>query len=178
MRTLIIIVSVLFLSLYSCRDMTEGYLITENAGYNPDSLIVLKNVPESEYITISNPAYEAGIDAGKTPQELEQNGIFPTIQKENEYYVRVKNNSPWQTLYLQGYEGTEPITFEVEAVTSTAGDEAARVFKNELIIRGKGYMSYPLKNNAVPGKYHVSIRLTNAGYSQVVTNVFTFIVIE
>ena len=79
---------------------------------------------------------------------------------------------------MQGYEGTEPITFEVEAVTSTAGDEAARVFKNELIIRGKGYMSYPLKNNAVPGKYHVSIRLTNAGYSQVVTNVFTFIVIE
>lgn len=178
MRTLIIIVSVLFFALYSCRDMTEGYLITENASYNPDSLIVLKNVSESEYITVPNPAYEAGIDAGKTPQELEQNGIFPTIQKENEHYVRVKNNSPWQTLYLQGYEGTEPITFEIETVTSTAGDEAARVFKNELVIRGKGYMSYPLKNEAVPGKYHVSIRLTNSGYSQVVENAYTFIVVE
>ena len=36
-------------------------------------------------------------------------------------------------------------------------------------------MEYPLEHKAGPGRYVVSVRLTNPGYSQVVEEAFTFI---
>ena len=92
--------------------------------------------------------------------------------------VRIDYNAPWVTLELQGYEGTEPIYFYVEPVTSDQGEEAAAIFMSELSIRGGGALLYPLQNKAKPGRYVVSIRLTNFGYSQVVEDAFTFIVEE
>ena len=49
---------------------------------------------------------------------------------------------------------------------------------SELTIRGGGALMYPLENNAVPGTYVVSVRLTNDGYSQVVEDAMTIIVTE
>ena len=113
----------------------------ENAGYEPDTMVIRKN-----------PVWE--LDS-----------------------FRIMDNSPWVTTGLQGYEGTEPIYFSVESVTSPLGEEAAAVFMREVFMQGASLM-YPLKNNAQPGLYTVSIRLTNAGYSQVVENALTFHVIE
>lgn len=125
----------------ACHKPTEGYLIVENAGYEPDTMVIRKN-----------PVWE--LDS-----------------------FRIMDNSPWVTTGLQGYEGTEPIYFSVESVTSPLGEEAAAVFMREVFMQGASLM-YPLKNNAQPGLYTVSIRLTNAGYSQVVENALTFHVIE
>ena len=92
--------------------------------------------------------------------------------------VRIENNAPWVSFSLQGYEGTEPIIFSVESVTSDQGEEAAATFKSEISIRGGGALMYPLENKAVPGTYVVAIRLTNPGYSHVIEKAMTFIVVE
>ena len=126
----------------ACHETTIGYLITENASYDPDTMYVRKT---------PDPVLDA---------------------------VRIENNAPWVSLRLQGYEGTEQIHFSVESVTSDQGEAAAATFMSELTIRGGGALMYPLENNAVPGTYVVSVRLTNDGYSQVVEDAMTIIVTE
>ena len=112
------------LSVGACHQTTVGYLLTENASYDPDTM------------------YKA----------------------------------PWVSLALQGYEGTQQILFSVESVTSNQGEEAAAIFKKDLTIRGGGVLLYPLENDAKPGVYKVSVRLTNPGYSHVLRDAMTIIV--
>ena len=142
MKNIILIVIAFVVGMSACHEKTVGYLITENASYDPDTLIVKK-----------------------TPD--------PVIDA-----VRIEYDAPWVSLKLQGYEGTDPIYFSVESVTSDQGETAAATFMSELTIRGGGALMYPLENNAVPGTYVVSIRLTNPGYSQVVEDAMTVIVTE
>ena len=89
---------------------------------------------------------------------------------------RIENKAPWVSLALQGYEGTQQILFSVESVTSNQGEEAAAIFKKDLTIRGGGVLLYPLENDAKPGVYKVSVRLTNPGYSHVLRDAMTIIV--
>ncbi len=135
-------VVILVVALGACHEKTIGYLITENASYDPDTMVVRKT---------PDPVLDA---------------------------VRIENASPWVSLQLQGYEGTDPIYFTIESVTSDQGEEAAATFMSELTIRGGGALQYPLKNNSVPGCYKVSIRLTNSGYSHVLKDAMTVIVME
>jgi hypothetical protein len=128
----------MYLGFVSC-DEKEGYLVTENAVYEPDTMVV-RLTPDPE------------LDA-----------------------VRIENKAPWQSLAMQGYEGTERIDFSVELVTSTVGEEAAATFMQELEISGGGVMRYPYKGKSPAGRYTVSVRLTGPGYSQVVEEAFTFI---
>lgn len=108
MKRIIIILGIIATCISACHERTIGYLITENAGYEPDSLVV--------------------------PRELD-----PVI-----HAIRIKNQAPWISFAMQGYEGTEQIMFSVESVTSTAGEAEARKFKNELKIRGEaGLWSIP-----------------------------------
>ncbi len=143
MKRLILLITVVWAVVgVGCHEKTIGFLVTENASYNPDSLYVRKT-PDPK------------LDA-----------------------IRMETKAPWISTKLQGYEGTEQIYFSVESVTSDQGEEAARVFMKDLAIRGGGALMYPFENNATPGRYKVSIRLTNSGYSQVVEDAFTFIVVE
>ena len=142
MKQIIITIIAFMATLSACHEKTIGYLITENASYDPDTMYVRK-----------------------TPDPVED-------------AVRIEYGSPWVSLQLQGYEGTEQIHFSVEAVTSDQGEEAAATFASELTIRGGGALLYPLENHAVPGTYSVSIRLTNPGYSKVIENAMTIIVTE
>ena len=142
MKSIIIFATIIFSVCSACNEKTIGYLITENASYVPDTLIIRKN-----------------------PDPIEDR-------------VRIEYNAPWISSNLEGYEGTAQIEFSVESVTSSLGEEAALVFKEEVSIRGGGYLMYPLNNNAQPGRYTVSVRLTGPGYSQVIQDAYTFIVVE
>lgn len=142
MKRIFLLLSVVILGFIGCHDVTVGYLVTENASYDPDTLVIRK-----------------------TPD--------PKLDR-----IRIQYNSPWVNTKIQGYEGTQQINFAIESVTSTAGEEAAKVFMDELLIFGAGVMNYPLENNAEPGRYTVSIRIFNRGYSQIVEDAFTFIVVE
>lgn len=90
--------------------------------------------------------------------------------------LRITNDAPWRALTLQGYLGTPPITFSIENVTSPNGQEAADLFKKELSVLGGGSLLYKLRGEAPRGRYVISVRLTNEGYSKVVPDAFTFIV--
>ena len=138
--TIIILVSLSSILWTGCHEKTIGYLITENASYEPDSLII------------------------------------PRIPDPEEEAERIKWKSPWITFNLQGYEGTFQIDFSIESVTSTAGEEQAKLFMEELSIRGGGAMLYPFEHKAGSGEYVVSIRLTNPGYSHVIKDAYKFII--
>lgn len=140
MKLIVILLGISLIVLGGCHEKTIGYLITENASYEPDSTVV--------------------------PRELDP----------KRYAIRIENQAPWVSYAMQGYEGTEQIKFTVERVTSTAGEVEAQKFKEELKIRGGGgALEYPLVHKAGPGRYTISVRLTNSGYSQVVENAYTFI---
>lgn len=132
----------------SCHKTIVGYLITENASYNPDTMYIRKT-PDPE------------LDA-----------------------IRIENKAPWVSLQLQGYEGTEIIYFTIESVRyeeekpSAAGAEAASKFMKDLSIRSGGVMLYPFENDALPGCYKISIRISNPGYSHVLQDIMTIIVLE
>ena len=111
-------------------------------------------------------------NAGYTPDSL-------IIRKEPDPVkdaLRIKNDAPWRALTLQGFLGTPPIMFSIENVTSPNGQEAADLFKKELSILGGGSLLYKLRGEAPLGRYVISVRLTNEGYSKVVPDAFTFIV--
>lgn len=90
--------------------------------------------------------------------------------------LRIQNEAPWRTLAFQGYLGTPPILFAIESVTSQNGQEAADLFKKDLSIIGGGSMLYKLRGEAPRGRYLISIRVSNEGYSKVIPDAFTFIV--
>lgn len=140
MKIAIIFLGLFLFALVGCHEKTIGYLVTENASYEPDSTVV--------------------------PRELDP----------KKHATRIENQSPWVSYAMQGYEGTEQIMFSVESVKSTAGEEEALKFKEELKIRGGGgALEYPLVHKAGPGRYVISVRLTNPGYSQVIEDAYTFI---
>ncbi|KIO44024.1 MULTISPECIES: hypothetical protein [Sanguibacteroides] len=138
MKWIMFILPIVCLCLVACEEK-EGYLRTENAVYEPDTMVV-RLVPDPE------------LDA-----------------------VRIEYKSPWQSLAMQGYEGTERIDFTVESVSSTAGEVAVTSFMKEVSILGGGILRYPFEGKSPAGRYTVSVRLTGPGYSQVVKDAFTFI---
>ena len=97
---------------------------------------------------------------------IPDNMEIPQIEDLDEVVdaLRIKNNAPWVTQPIQGIE-----------VTATEGGDAM-VFKQELRIIGNGSFYYPLEHKAPAGKYVVSIRITNEGYSHVVKDIYTFVV--
>lgn len=94
---------------------------------------------------------------------------------EQEDGERIKNNAPWVTKPIQGVNGTAPISYAIESV-SGPNKEAETLFMSELEVIGSGIMLYPLEHKAPAGRYLVTLRVSNEGYSKVVKDVFTFIV--
>ena len=146
MKKLLILLNVLIgiLIIGACDESQVGYLLTKDAAYEPDTIIIRQTLdPE--------------LDA-----------------------VRIETGAPWVSLKMQGYAGSDPISFSVDGVTSSEGEEAARLFHEEVYARGGGVLLYPQKPKyKVPvGRYTVSVRVTNEGWSQVVEDALTFIVKE
>lgn len=103
--------------------------------------------------------------------------VYKTPDPEEDA-IRIETKAPWISTKLQGYDGTEQIYFSVESVKSDLGESVAQAFMQDLTIRGGGELMYPFENDATPGAYVVSIRLTNEGYSKVIEDAMTIIVTE
>lgn len=114
------------------------------------------------------------------PYEMEDEGYCTYDEAEvlyNQYlsyFSTIEQGLPWTTATIEGVLGTEPIQYSIANVTSEGGD--AEVFRNELVIYGGGRMQLPFECKAPSGKYHVSILVENEGYSNLLENVFTFII--
>lgn len=110
-------------------------------------------------------------NAEYTPNSME----IPKLEDldESANALRLENKSPWVTQPIQGIAGTKPIFYTIESVSAVDGGNAD-VFKSELQIIGNGSFYYPLEHKAPAGKYTVSIRVTNEGYSHVIKDIYTF----
>lgn len=82
---------------------------------------------------------------------------------------------PWTTSCIEQLLGTEPIIYTLESLRSDQGEEAAADFARYLTVIGGGRMYVDTKVNSPAGKYIVSLRVSNDGYSVVLPDIFTFI---
>ncbi len=162
-------------SFFSCRKVTVGYLITESAGYEIDSMAVKSVLDITPPVVIPNPLYEMYLGFGFPPDLLLEIGIYPTIEEGGgEDYKRHKLGQPWTSTSIEGILGTPPIIASVKNITSTNGDPAKLL--SVLTIRSNGILTVPLSHNVPPGQYKISLTFSNEGYSKDLDDVFTVIV--
>lgn len=90
---------------------------------------------------------------------------------------RLANNAPWVTGNISGVLGTEPLFYELVGVKALNGtEEEAALLAKEITVRGCGKMEVPLKPEAPAGRYVVTLRVSNEGYSAILSDIFTFII--
>lgn len=177
-----------FLSIWmiSCHEVPVGYLITENAGYSPDSLVVkrvldIDSVPNAEYqatlsYVISSGLWQmAGFPSPEKCVETWWSSLSPWSYTED--YERAKFDIPWLSTKIQGVDGTRQVYMEIKDVKSEKGD--AEAMKKLLTVRGNGMFKLPLDISSIPvGRYMISLNIYNEGYSHDVDDCFTIIVVE
>ena len=139
MKTLFIIGSLLiFLGfLWNCQDVKVGYLETENAQYQPDSMVI-KSV----------------LDA-------------------SEDSLQIKYQIPWQSTSIEGIQGTMPIHYSIGTIESDNGYTDAI---SQIDIVRKGIFQIPWNHTLPPGRYIVSIQISNEGYTHHLDSIYTVIV--
>ncbi len=110
-------------------------------------------------------------NAGYLPNELEVRKTLDPVEDE----VRIANEAPWVTPKIQGVLGTSPLLFEFVSVKALDGGDA-EVFKKEITVRGGGVMELPLYTELPVGCYVVTLKVSNDGYSELLSDVYTFVV--
>lgn len=110
-------------------------------------------------------------NAGYLPNELEVKKTLDPVEDA----VRIANEAPWVTPKIQGVLGTPPLLYEFVNVKASDGGDA-ELFKQEIIVRGGGVMELPLYTKLPAGRYVVTLRVSNDGYSSALSDVYTFIV--
>ena len=98
----------------SCQDIPIGYLQTEDAGYNPDTMVV-KNVNSlDDYPGEPNPEFQMYLDMGYTAQQITEWFGIPERINAGEDYVRSKWGAPWVSTPIEGVEGSKAFGKKVE----------------------------------------------------------------
>lgn len=184
MKRLLILIGLLVgMFSISCHDVTVGYLDTGNAGYDPDSMVVKKVL---DVDSVRNPDYDTYWSMAEmfyqsfgynTVQECYDDMFgFPKYDYSEDYY-RWRLDIPWLSTKIQGVKGTQPLYVEIKDVTSADGE--ADALRQVLTVRGDGMLTVPLDVSAIPnGRYEISLRIYNEGYSNDVDKVFTIIVVD
>ena len=109
--------------------------------------------------------------AGYLPNELE---VKKTLDPKEDA-IRIANEAPWVTSRIQGVLGTSPLLYEFVSVKASEGGDA-ELFKKEIIVRGAGVMELPLHTELPAGRYVVTLKVENEGYSAILPDVYTFVV--
>lgn len=143
----------------NCEKAYEAYATYEAEVYAP--VFQMRDQIERKIKALCQ---EAGLE---TPfaiaRELEK------LQKQQSLDV------PWTTSCIEQLLGTEPITYSLVGIRSNRGEEAAMDFGHYLTVIGGGRMYVDAKVNSPAGKYVISLRVSNEGYSVVLPDIFTFI---
>lgn len=90
---------------------------------------------------------------------------------------------PWTSLRIQGISGTNPINYDFSSVKAENGGDAAKfeeaVTSGDVVVNGGIVQIYQTGINKIPnGTYILSLRVYNEGYSQILTDILTFIISE
>jgi hypothetical protein len=172
--TLLFTGAILF-TLSSCRKVAVGYLITESAGYEIDSMVVKAELDITPPLITQNPLYDMYIGFGFPPDLIFEMGIYPTLEiGGGADYTRNKLGQPWTSTSIEGVLGTPPIILSVKEITSPNGDPEK--LKQVIAVRANGILSIPLNHGVPPGIYIISLNFKNEGYSKDKDDVFRIIV--
>jgi hypothetical protein len=175
MKRILILFAISFI-LANCQQATVGFLTTEEASYNPDTLVVKAVLDTTPPDIIPNPEWDQWLGFGFTPDEILEMEIFPTLEiGGGEDYQQVEYNIPWTSTPLEGYEGTQPIYMSIKSIVAEQGGDAEKL-KAHLSVRGNGMFSVPVINDIPVGRYKISLNIQNEGYSQDLNDCFTIIV--
>ena len=177
-RFKIVITLLLSVSFYCCQDITIGYLITENASYTVDSLVIKKVLDIEPPHEVPNPRYYELIEEwGYTPEELANRGIYPTmLAGGGEDYIRNLRNIPWVSTAIEGIEGTEPILASIKEIKTIQGSAKEDEVIKYISVRGDGMFTIPLTHEIPVGRYLITLTFSNEGYTNDVNDCFTLIV--
>lgn len=134
----------------SCQDVTIGFLQTEDAGYNPDTMVVKKELDT-------------------TPPQLEEIEVGA-----GEDYQRAQWGTPWVSNPIEGVDGTTQIYVSIKDIKTTTGN--AEKMWEYLKVYGDGTFEVPLEHDIPIGRYLISLNFKNEGYSKDVNDCFTIIV--
>lgn len=173
MRTNIILVAFLLMLIgCGCQDVTIGFLVTNEAKYKPDTMIIRKVL--DDFPGEPNPRYEQLLQDGYTPEEISDwFGISDRINA-GEDYDRARWGNPWVSVPIEGVNGTPQIYVTVQNIKTETGD--AQKLWDCLKVRGNGILEVPLRHDVPVGRYVISLNFTNEGRSQNVVDCFTIIV--
>ncbi len=171
----IIAIATLAITFVACHKVPIGYLITEYASYEIDSLVVKTDLDIEPPTVIPNPEYEEMLGYGIPPEDLISWGIYPTINEGGgEDYDRHRLGIPWTSTPIEGLEGTMPILAFIKGATTDTGN--VDKLRQYLTVRGNGVLSIPLEHDIPKGRYQISLTFSNEGYSKSIDDVFTVIV--
>lgn len=183
------IIGVLLLLVYwgtGCQDIPIGYLQTEDASYNPDTMVV-KHVNSLDTAAgVMNPAVEETIiSMGATLEMFYQMGYsFREIAQlfgleayvgEGEDRERVKWNIPWVSNPIEGVQGTPQIFVTIKGIREESGESVVEALE-QIKVYGDGTFEVPLQHTIPVGRYVISLNFRNEGYSKDVDDCFTIIV--
>lgn len=90
---------------------------------------------------------------------------------------RIKYGIPWLSSNMEGIMGTEPLLYEIVEVKGDDPAEAAKLRDNMTIIGG-GKICVEQDFEVAPGRYPVTVRVSNEGRSKVFEEAFTFVVVK
>lgn len=108
--------------------------------------------------------------AGYLPDSLTMRAIpDPVIDSK-----RIKYKTPWFSTEIQGIDGTAPITYEITEAKTIDGDEQSIL--NNLEVKGIGILYIPYENTVSPGRYSLTLKVSNCNGDQFMPDVFTLIV--
>jgi len=186
MKNIILLAGVFFsVWMISCHEITVGYLTTENAGYDPDSLIVkhVLNIDSTENVEFGDRLLTVKLTGlwqilgYVSPEQCVEELYGLTRWDYTEDYERLKLDIPWLSTKIQGVKGTQQIYMQIKDVKSDTGNPEA--MKKLLSVRGDGMFKLPLDVSSIPvGRYVISLNIYNEGYSHDVDDCFTIIVVE
>jgi hypothetical protein len=183
-KRLVVLLAILW-ALQACKKETIGFLQTEYASYAPDTLVV-KAVLDTSFKKQRNEIYDLFLMIGFTPEQLADpnTNLFGykaplpdsiEVPNNDQEFKRNKYKVPWITIPIQGLRGTFPLLITVDKVTSTSPD--AEKMKKMLHMRGSsGIMEIPFDHGLAPGRYMISLKFSNEGWTKYMKDAFTFIV--
>lgn len=86
---------------------------------------------------------------------------------------REKFKIPWQSQSIEGIQGTNPIHYSIEKIHS---DNDNPEILNQFSSEQKGIIQLPWNHTVPQGKYVISMRINNEGYTVVLDSILTVII--
>lgn len=175
MKIYTLLIGWLCLAFVGCHDATVGYLLVEDASYDPDSLVVRIKLDTAS--GERNPEFQKYLDFGYGYLYVRDTmNIEERIDYGADYKWAVMEGHSWVSTKIQGVQGTLPVYTEIKAIRSAEGD--AEVMWKELKVRGDGTFILPTFIKSPIGRYSISLRFYNEGYTRELDDIFTIIVTE